>query len=96
MKVERLAICLSMADAKGMLLFSHLALKVFYDRPFYKAIGNFTKKERTWRILTYSSRVLLIDCVVLLRPVSFCTANTNEVSILTMSAKVKDLAILLV
>ena len=33
LKVERLAICLSMVDAKGMLLFSHLVLKAFYDRP---------------------------------------------------------------
>ena len=39
LKVERLAICLSMVDAKGMLLFSHLVLKAFYDRPSIRLLG---------------------------------------------------------
>ena len=34
LKVERLAV-----DAKGMLLFSHLVLKAFYDRPSIRLLG---------------------------------------------------------
>ena len=39
LKVERLAICLSMVDAKDMLLFSHFVLKAFYDRPSIRLLG---------------------------------------------------------
>ena len=71
--------------------------RVGYNRNlFYWCPGNFTKKERTWQTLTYSRRVGLINGSPAFRPVSFCTANTNEVSILTMTAIVKDLTVLLV
>ena len=39
LKAERLAICLSMVDAKGMLRFSHLALNLCYDRPSIRLVA---------------------------------------------------------